>query len=137
MAFDFSTLIVDRTVEDVSSGARKGGYDYTDIARVQAAARELKSTLESHGYIVDLAVLPAWSEASEVTVADLESYLSNVHTLRDTLGLRAPLPSTMARLTYGGANQIEAALAQLEDELHRIRQSWPRSGQIMSGGDGL
>ena len=75
MAFDFSTLVTDRTQQDVAyvkqlaeklvtgiateaekaewkSFALKGAYNYTDLNRVTAAMEDLKLRLEGYGYAV-------------------------------------------------------------------------------------
>lgn len=75
MAFDFSTLVTDRTQQDVAyarqlveklvtgtatdaekaewnSFTLKGVYNHTDLNRVTAAMEDLKLRLEGYGYIV-------------------------------------------------------------------------------------
>ena len=75
MSFDFSTLVTDRTQEDVeyvkqlvnklvsgtateaelaewNSFTLKGSYNHTDLNRVTAAMDDLKARLESYGYAV-------------------------------------------------------------------------------------
>ena len=75
MSFDFSTLVTDRTQQDVAyvkqlidklvtgtatdaekaewnSFTLKGAYNHTDLNRVTAAMEDLKSRLEGYGYAV-------------------------------------------------------------------------------------
>lgn len=134
MAFDVQSLIYDRTSADVASGVRKGGYDYTDMLRVQAAVQDIQRTLEQYGYQIRLALMPSWTEDSRPYPAEFDDYIANVRTLRDTLGLTNQLPSTMRNLTFSGANALEQCLADLEDMLRRIRLTWSRAGQIYAGG---
>ena len=43
--YDYTALITDRTRADVDSGAKKGGYDYTDLNRVTAAMVDIHNRL--------------------------------------------------------------------------------------------
>lgn len=45
MAFDFSTLVTDRTLEDVSNKTAKGFYNATDLNRVDACMEDLVARL--------------------------------------------------------------------------------------------
>lgn len=52
MAFDFSTLVTDRTLEDVSNKTSKGFYNATDLNRVDACMEDLVARLGRIGYSV-------------------------------------------------------------------------------------
>ena len=52
MAFDFSTLVTDRTLEDVSNKTAKGFYNATDLNRVDACLEDLVARLGRIGYSV-------------------------------------------------------------------------------------
>lgn len=52
MAFDFSTLVTDRTLEDVSNKTAKGFYNATDLNRVDACMEDLVARLGRIGYSV-------------------------------------------------------------------------------------
>lgn len=49
MAFDFSTLITDRTLEDVAARNEKGSYNATDLNRVDACLDDLVARLSRVG----------------------------------------------------------------------------------------
>lgn len=49
MAFDFSTLITDRTLEDVANKTAKGFYNATDLNRVDACLEDLVARLSRVG----------------------------------------------------------------------------------------
>lgn len=49
MAFDFSTLITDRTLEDVAARNEKGSYNATDLNRVDACMEDLVARLGQVG----------------------------------------------------------------------------------------
>ena len=50
MAFDFSTLVTDRTLEDVANKTAKGFYNATDLNRVDAAVSDIAERFASYGY---------------------------------------------------------------------------------------
>ena len=50
--FDFSTLITDRTLEDVAARNEKGSYNATDLNRVDACLEDLVARLRRIGYNV-------------------------------------------------------------------------------------
>ena len=52
MAFDFSTLVTDRTLEDVANKTAKGFYNATDLNRVDACLEDLVARLRRIGYNV-------------------------------------------------------------------------------------
>lgn len=52
MAFDFSTLITDRTLADVQQGTDKGFYNASDLNRVDAALEDLAARFRGYGYAV-------------------------------------------------------------------------------------
>lgn len=52
MAFDFSTLVTDRTLEDVANKTAKGFYNATDLNRVDACLEDLVARLGRMGYSV-------------------------------------------------------------------------------------
>lgn len=52
MAFDFSTLVTDRTLEDVANKTAKGFYNATDLNRVGDCLEDLVARLRRIGYSV-------------------------------------------------------------------------------------
>lgn len=114
----------------------KGAYNYTDLNRVEHAARQLADQLallplELRQYAADKQVhfgsgfdVPYepteidtktdWTVQDIPTPTDMSRYLGNVKTLRAMLDYAtAALPDSMERLTYTGANAIEQALERL------------------------
>lgn len=51
MAFDFSTLVTDRTQADVTAGNAKGTYNAADLNRVDAAVSDIAERFASYGYM--------------------------------------------------------------------------------------
>ena len=57
MAFDFSTLVTDRTQADVAAGNAKGTYNAADLNRVSAAVKYIAERFASYGYFLLLTAL--------------------------------------------------------------------------------
>lgn len=149
--------------------SNKGAYNAEDMNRVENAVKELCGLLVSlPDQLVEFAEATqvAWDPLFEVpydpelytlttktnwlktaipTVAQLERYLGNVQTLRDALEYETdPLPESMKKLTWQGANAIEKALLGLEAAIQayrdrvegymtRDRESFFYSGEIYCG----
>lgn len=161
MSFDYTTLITDRTAEDVSrlvylarqlsAGTAtaaeqaewaqdlKGAYNASDLNRVDAALEDLAAQLRAVGYALPgFATVRTglWTVEDIPTASKMAQYLTNVTAVRDAitaLDSTPPVPESMARLTYIGANNIERILLDVEDVLGRLRLSWFYSAEISAG----
>lgn len=141
MSFDFSTLITDRTQADVTAKNDKGTYNAYDLNRVTAAMEYLDDTLRSYGYMTVYQRLEVphtdesdteydsytWYEYDLPTKGLMESYLANVLGLYEVILSEPELPTTMEKLTYQGANQIEQALVTLKTAIEHIVAGFSRS----------
>lgn len=141
MSFDFSTLITDRTQADVTAKNDKGTYNADDLNRVTAAMEYLDDALRSYGYVTGYQRLEiphtdesaveydayTWYEYDLPTKDLMEIYLANVMGLYEVILSEPELPTTMAKLTYQGANQIEQALATLNTAIKQIVAGFARS----------
>ena len=161
-------LITDRTPGDVQRETAKGFYNASDLNRVESAAgrlaallRELPETLTAYGKALGidwkrarlgydpvalaLRTRTDWALGDIPDAGEAQRYLNNVAALCTALGvdLRG-LPSSLDRLTWSGANEIEACLersgearAALErrerDRLDRTAQAWAVSGERFAG----
>lgn len=141
-----NTLVFDRTAADVTAKNNKGTYDYTDLNRVTAAAKQLKTTLNALGYIVpyeppiiahlDGTTSDEWRETDEdIRKSKIESYLTEVLKIKDVLPITIPpdLPTTMNRLTYQGANAIEKMLYEVYNLIELMTSFYYYSGELYSG----
>ena len=125
-------LIYDRTAEDLAQKTDKAYYNYTDLNRVQEAADYLSSRLANFGYSASLNALPTWTENDIPTVPQMEQYLENIVTLKETISLppdTPELPASIQKLTYQGANDIERLLFILEQTINQLLSSFARSGE--------
>ena len=159
MGFDISTLITDRTQEDVAwmqelaakiragtasneeltewnDATMKGAYNYTDLNRVGAAMQYLAERFTRFGYVVDIAPVVDWMEADTPSTTDMALYLSNLAVLRKTFVVMQStpeVPSDTENLTYREANDIEKILEDIDLLLTRASLAWFYSGDIFLG----
>ena len=159
MGFDISTLVVDRTQEDVAwvqelaakiragtasneelaewnGAAMKGAYNHTDLNRVGAAMQYIAERLARFGYVVTVAPVVDWMELDTPSAADMALYLSNLAVLRKTFVVMQStpeVPSDTETLTYREANDIEKILEDIDLLLTRASQAWYYSGDIFLG----
>lgn len=107
--------------------ARKGAYNYTDLNRVEMAVAEVCEELG-----LSLETKTDWTVWDIPKQADMKRFLNNIEKIR-TIGI--PLaatpktPSSMAKLTYGGANDIEKILT----DIYASAENVLRCGEIYCG----
>lgn len=159
MAFDFSTLVTDRTQQDVvyakqlidklvtgtatdaelaawNSATLKGAYNYTDLNRVIAAMEYLRERLEGYGYALDGYVQDnhVWQEEDNPKPAQLAQYLANVAAIRAALAVlptTPAAPTTMEKLTVEEANAIEKIMADVDTVIRSMLKIVPQAMQPM------
>ena len=71
-----------------------------------------------------------WYESDAPTAPQMAQYLSNVLTIWDTIMGDPTLPETMVNLTQEGANQIEAALIEINTAIEQIIAAMARSNSF-------
>lgn len=145
--YDYTALITDRTRADVDSGAKKGGYDYTDLNRVTGAMEDIHNRLTEYGYATgycpvmvahqDGTSSTVWQEDDEDIRADrIGEYFANVAALRAVLTMPPSTPSTpadMDGLTHQEANDIEKILLDVDALISNMEQAWHYSGDLYAG----
>lgn len=87
-------------------------YNYTDLNRVEAAAKEVAEMLINEGYYVTITVKTNWAMGDLPPESQLNRYLQNLHTIQRQFRAvpGVTLPVEMRKLTYIGANNIEKFL---------------------------
>jgi hypothetical protein len=131
-------LITDRTEADVKAKNERGTYNASDLNRVADGARRVREMLYAFGYnrtpaipdkvwqineIPRVSVLRAHHEA--VIAQDVLNYAEKKH----------PLPESLARLGYEGANNIERMILDTYSAAKRIPEGYIFSGEIYGGED--
>ena len=161
MAFDFTTLVTDRTGADLArwqylrdkgflnmtdaeraewlAGNMKGAYNKGDLNRVGEALNYLRDRLTEAGYITYQANFTAktnWTIASIPTAADLTHYLKCVSNVREALTLYAttpPAPTDTGALSIDEANNIEKILIDVETLINNMQTAQFYAGDLYSG----
>lgn len=161
MAFDFSTLITDRTSEDVRrffylrdkgfenmtaeeqtewlSFSMKGAYNVKDIMRVSAALEHLYERLNEAGYITpstEFTIKLNWTTSRIPTTEDLSYYLRAVKIVRDALAqfeTTPPAPEDTGALNHIEANNIELILIDIENLINNMLAARHYCGDVFVG----
>lgn len=127
MAFDFTTLITDRTQADVAQQTPKGFYNASDLNRVGECLHYLAEELRRYGYGVFVSARTDWAALDAPTVSELDTYLADVAALRAALPMpedTPEAPETARRLNYSRANDIETILLTVETVILQIVRSF-------------
>lgn len=113
----------------------KGAYNASDLNRVTEAVEYLAAELLASGYDPQyrpVEIAPGrteWRDSDVPTVAQLDQYLGNVSSVRAAIVSSAPpLPSSMANLSFDGANDIERVLDAVWTYLQTLRMILLRAG---------
>lgn len=136
MAFDFSTLVTDRTAEDTAARNEKGAYNTADLNRVSAAVLDIAGRFTALGYAAPVTARTDWTEADIPTAGQMDIYRANIATLREVITVMASTPAapeSMAGLTYVRANDIERILEHLDQLIANMTQAWFFSGDLYAG----
>lgn len=137
-------LIYDRTAEDVQTAREqrgkvltplKGCYNASDMNRVAAAVTEIAAELNSAGYAVK--VNPrTYAGTDIIRRSEFAAYLADVQAIRDAIAVRTStpeLPSAESKLDFGGANNIEKILADLDELFGWMTYSRKYCGTFAAG----
>ena len=115
---------------------QNGAYNYTDLNRVEAKVKELNDILVTAKYMTTLTTKLDWTHSDIFTQTDAERYLSNINAVRNALAVKPTTPqtpTTMNRLTYSTANDIEKILVDINDLVVGLRNWFVYSGVSNSG----
>lgn len=132
-------LITDRTESDVLLRNEKGVYGYADLNRVEAAVAEIAALFSALDIDLHLEIKKDWglpsvfSTAQWPVASQMQRYLGNVSTIKSIFGVTGQLPSSMARLTWSGANNIEKVLEAAMARATGTIEAFHYSGEIYSG----
>lgn len=130
MEFDISTLITDRTADDVRLETDKGHYNASDLNRVGLAMEYLSKRFASYGYTAPVSPKTDWVIEDIPTIEQMANYLKDLATLRGVYSVLQTTPSVppdMKYLTYGEANDIEQILSDIEFVINQVVRSFRRS----------
>lgn len=127
-------FITDRTESDALLGNEKGVYSYTDLNRVESAVKRISDEMA-----LGLTTKTDWNLPSVFSVknwpveSQMKRYLLNVSVVRKYCAVTIPLPTSMDRLTWQGANDIERVLSLCMERVEGIKQTYRYSGEFYAG----
>lgn len=121
---------------DINNPTQRGGYNYTDLNRVGAAAKLLTESLNGQGYNVVTSPKTNWAELDTPTESTMGVYLKNVETIFKARLVQEQdviLPDSISGLMLAGANNIEWALVCVDAVTPVVRKSYVYSGEAFAG----
>lgn len=127
-------FITDRTESDALLGNEKGVYSYTDLNRVESAVKQISDEMKL-GLItkINWAMPGAFTVRDWPTESQMKRYLGNVAAVREHCAVTLPIPSSMDRITWQGANDIERVLSLCLKRVEGIKQNYRYSGDFYAG----
>lgn len=93
--------------EIAPTAATKGAYNYSDLNRVERMV-EYISALKG----LNLVTKTNWTMWEIPKASDMERYLSNIKSIRNSISSSIELPNSMNNLTFTDANNIEKVLME-------------------------
>ena len=132
------SLITDRTAADVSNRTAKGLYNATDINRVSEAILAVAADLNAAGYTVTLpgGIRTDWAIGDLPTASDLQPIAGGLAAIREAATWAdgwPDVPSTLDRLGYESANNMEELLLLVDADVQRIAAAFYFAGDLIAG----
>lgn len=132
-------LVTNRTEADALLGNEKGVYSYSDLNRVESAVAELAALFPSLDISLAPKVKTDWGYPGPFSVNEwptntqMHRYLKNVSDIKTAFRISLWLPSSMSKLTWSGANNIEKILERAATSATNTIQAFRYSGEFFSG----
>lgn len=133
------SLITDRTEADVLQKNAKGVYGADDLNRVEAFIEDLSKDLAKIDVTYNFKTKTDWaapelfSVSEWVVESEMKRFLNNVKTVKSALSISTKLPSSMNKLTWVYANNIEKILVQAQEKTRVTIEAFRYSGEIYAG----
>lgn len=130
------TLITDRTQADVEQGTPKGHYNATDLNRVGQAMQYVAERIVDMGGTCVVNPKTDWTMQDIPTEVQMAAYLSDLAVIRAAYAAlpdTPTVPSSMERMGYGAANDIERILQDVDTLLTNASAAWFYSGDLYGG----
>jgi len=114
-------------------GTQRGAYNYVDFNRVGEAIQYLAGLLNANGYYVAVSARTDWAVGDKPRTSAAAAYLADVAAIKAIFYGTTPLPPSMNKLTYVGANNIEALLWEVERYLNLMVAGRRKCGTFRCG----
>lgn len=118
------------------AGTHKGGYNVSDLNRVEATTLYVSERLRLYGYSEPIVSKLDWVETDWPTDQDFIRYFGNVSYLREIIAVWASTPATPTAIpgfTQDKANDLEKILLDLDQLISNMRDSWFYAGDLYAG----
>lgn len=114
----------------------KGAYNYTDLNRVGETVAYIANIMNQSGRSVSVTAKSNWTVSDIPTLAQMTAFLRDLSLLKTNSTATTQVPSSMDRLTYQRANQIEQLLVEAYNSIIREGADWEKCGVAISGLEG-
>ena len=121
----------------VSDGFLRGAYNSHDLNRVGEAVAYLA---DRYGDItrntLDVTARTDWTIEDIPTTADMVAYITDIKTIRNSIGAYSTtpaVPTSMNKLTFKIANDIEKILVDADRVLTSQVNNWLYAGEVIAG----
>lgn len=124
-------FITDRTSSAV--------YGYQDLNRVESAVESIGRECAKMGIDYSPVTKTDWALPENFTPeswpvhSQMVRYLDNVNRIKKIFYCTVQLPTSMERLTWASANNIEKVLKIAMERIEGIKESYRYSGEIFAG----
>jgi hypothetical protein len=114
-------------------------YGYEDLNRVEAAVEIIGRECTMMGIEFSPVTKTDWALPENFTIqswpvySQMKRYLDNVTRIKSIFPSSVPLPKSMDRLNWVGANNIERVLKISLEQIEGIKESYRYSGEIFAG----
>lgn len=114
----------------------KGAYNYTDLNRVGEAVAYIANIMNQSRHSVSVTAKSDWTVRDIPTLTQMTAFLNDLRLLKANSTATTTVPSSMDRLTYQRANQIEQLLIEAYNSIIREGADWDKCGIAISGLEG-
>lgn len=121
-------LIFDRTEADIINNTSKGQYNSEDLNRVETWCKYLAEALTNYGYKVEITTKINWGELDYPYGEEIERIRNNVNTLKEAYFSFTQVPETLNKIDIDKANKIEKILAEINELIGNMLQTFVYSG---------
>lgn len=114
----------------------KGAYNFSDLNRVGEAVAYVADLMNQSGKSLTVTAKQDWTVADIPTLAQMTAFLNDLNALKANSTATTQVPTSMDRLTYQIANQIEQLIIEAYHSIVREGADWDRSGMTYCGAEG-
>lgn len=134
-----STLIYDRTIQDVARNLTKGNYNYTDLNRLEEWCSYLAELLKENGYYINITTYTDWNVGigKEKMQSNMNRIRSNIKAIKDGFFYFSHIDFDEAKtsVNYIDANKYEKLLANIDTSIANMIEGFRYANFLIAGDD--